>query len=152
MSCRRLATPLSARDIAWSAGESFGLNTVGNGHVFYMYIHMSCQHFPSISQIAANLSEAARSYPEWYKDYGLHASADAINAAVCFIELIASALSTTCIMDLVFISILRTQVPSASEMETLYKKLFLSPIDICSFGPFNMYFIITAMARAGHVV
>eukprot|EP00048_Salpingoeca_helianthica_P004759 m.80649 g.80649 ORF g.80649 m.80649 type:complete len:921 (+) comp13333_c0_seq4:81-2843(+) len=71
---------------------------------------------------ADEYTAALRADPTWHVTFGLHASADAINAAV----------------------------PSPAEAAVLVSRELNNTITICSFGPFNMYFVLTALARANH--
>lgn len=57
----------------------------------------------------------------WYRSYGLHTSADAINAGVI----------------------------SADIMEVLYHKNFTDRVNRLSYAPFNQYFVLKAMGKAG---
>ena len=75
------------------------------------------------TSIADKYTATARLSPDWHVPLGLHASADAINAGV----------------------------PTPAEAAIMFAREFTSDIQICSFGPFNMYFVITAMARSGHI-
>jgi hypothetical protein len=59
--------------------------------------------------------------PAWYKTFGLHAAADAVNAGFT----------------------------KAAEQEDLFKMNFTDRVNRMSFSPFNQYFIISAMARMG---
>lgn len=59
--------------------------------------------------------------PNWYKAYGMHTLADAINAGVL----------------------------SGEIAEELYNKYFSDRVNRLSYSPFNQYFILQAMGRAG---
>lgn len=59
--------------------------------------------------------------PAWYSQYGLHASADAMNAGVVPGEL----------------------------MDTLFETYFTDRVNRLSYSPFNQYFLLQAMGKAG---
>ncbi|MGM9681794.1 MAG: alpha-L-rhamnosidase C-terminal domain-containing protein [Eubacteriales bacterium] len=59
--------------------------------------------------------------PDWYEEFGLHASADAINAGVA----------------------------AGTVADELYGKYFTDRLNRLSYSPFNQYFILQAMANAG---
>jgi alpha-L-rhamnosidase len=70
-------------------------------------------------QYADEKMAALRQDEDWYRDFGLHAAADAINAGFT----------------------------SSSEQAALYRNEFSNRVNRLSFSPFNQYFIIQAMAR-----
>ena len=70
-------------------------------------------------KLAADKMTELRQDPDWYKAYGLHAAADAIN----------------------------TGLLNQNESNELYQKWFTDRVARLSISPFNQYFIIQAMAR-----
>ncbi len=58
-----------------------------------------------------------------YTDYGLHAAAYAINA----------------------------HVANPGEMEVLFDRVFNDPVTICSWSPFNQYWILQALSNMGNM-
>ena len=74
---------------------------------------------------AKELSERLTSQPNWSNAYGLHASANAINAALPSLD-----------VDLI---------------ERLFNREFNDVVRICSFAPFNQYWILQAMGNANEM-
>ncbi len=71
------------------------------------------------SWYARRKMEELRVGPDWFRDYGLHSSADAVN----------------------------TRLLSPIELDSIYMNVFINRVERVSLSPFNQYFIIQALAQ-----
>ena len=109
-------------------------NCAENQRAFMMLFIKTCREFvwametcrrphlrDKFEAIVDEKIEGLRKDPKWYKNFGLHASADAVNAGFT----------------------------TDREHTEMFRKEFSDPVQRISLSPFNQYFIIQALAHMG---